>query len=298
MKEKKMSKPLISVVIPAYNREKTIKKAILSVLSQDYKELEILVVDDGSTDNTSKVVKSINDSRIKYIYQKNEGACAARNNGITKARGQYIAFHDSDDVWHSNKLAKQLPVLFDKKADIVFCKLNITDGKEKNEKYPAYYDEGIVDPINTLLGIGTQTLVMRADLAKKNLFDEKMPRFQELEFLIRVIPGNRIYCVDEPLVDYIIGNDSISKSHDKLINALKIIIKKYPDIKIQYPEMTKQFSDMLTGVAESYKNDDAVELLQLAKKYHPNWKIIIKISLAQLKLFSAMVKIKNNLKKG
>ena len=185
MKEKKMSKPLISVVIPAYNREKTIKKAILSVLNQGYKELEILVVDDGSTDNTANVVKSINDSRIKYIYQKNKGACAARNNGIIKASGQYIAFHDSDDVWHSNKLAKQLPVLFDKKADIVFCKLNLTDGKEKNEKYPTYYDEGIVDPINTLLGIGTQTLVMRADLAKQSLFDEKMPRFQELEFLLR-----------------------------------------------------------------------------------------------------------------
>ena len=298
MKEKKMNKPLISVVIPAYNREKTIKNAIRSVLNQNYKELEILVVDDGSTDNTSNVVKSINDSRVKYIYQKNQGACAARNNGIIKASGRYIAFHDSDDIWHADKLAKQLPVLFDKKADIVFCKLNITDGKENNEKYPSYYDEGIVEPINTLLGIGTQTLVMRADLAKQNLFDTKMPRFQELEFLIRVVPNNKIYCVDEPLVDYIIGDDSISKSHGKLINALKIIIKKYPNIKIQYPEMAKQFSNMLTGVAESYKNADAIDLLHLAQKYHTNWKTTVKISLAQMKLFNAIVKIKNNLKKG
>ncbi|XGK32746.1 glycosyltransferase family 2 protein [Lactobacillus acidophilus] len=292
-----MTAPLISVIIPVYNREDKIKRAILSVLQQDYKNLEILVIDDGSTDNTSSVVKSMKDPRIKYRYQENQGACAARNKGISLAKGDFIAFHDSDDIWHSNKLQRQLPILFDKKADIVFCKLNIKNKDGHNEKYPSYYKEGIINPVNTLLGIGTQTLIMRADIAKKNLFDDEMPRFQELEFLMRAVIHQRLYCVDEPLVDYILGNDNISRSNTKLIEALKIIIKKHPDVSIQYPYMAKQFVNMLAGIAEYGDNKEAIDLLRLAQRYNFTIKTQIKLVLAQLNLFKGIVLIKNKLKK-
>ena len=99
---------MISVIIPVYNREKTVKKAIDSVLAQTWKDMEIIVIDDGSTDKSAEVIKSIKDARIKYIYQKNAGACAARNHGLDLATGDIIAFHDSDDVWHKDKLEKQL----------------------------------------------------------------------------------------------------------------------------------------------------------------------------------------------
>ena len=120
-----MNKPLVTVIIPTYNRAKTIERSINSVLSQSYSNLELIVVDDGSSDNTKSVVENIDDSRVRYIWQNNSGACAARNNGINNARGEYIAFNDSDDTWKPNKLEKQLEVVTKTGADVVFCKLSI-----------------------------------------------------------------------------------------------------------------------------------------------------------------------------
>ncbi len=86
--------PLVSVIIPAYNRASTVQKAVESVLAQSYDHLEVLLIDDGSTDETAAVVQSIQDPRLRYIYQQNAGACAARNHGVSLAKGEYIAFHD------------------------------------------------------------------------------------------------------------------------------------------------------------------------------------------------------------
>ena len=91
-------KNLVSVIIPTYNRAHLIKRSAMSVLNQTYSNLELIIVDDGSTDNTEEVVKSIDDNRVIYIKQPNQGACAARNNGIDHAKGEFIAFQDSDDV--------------------------------------------------------------------------------------------------------------------------------------------------------------------------------------------------------
>ena len=115
---------MVSVIIPTYNREKTILRAINSVLDQTYKEIELIIVDDGSIDNTRKIVESLNCQKIKYIYQKNGGAAKARNTGIIAASGEYISFQDSDDYWYPEKLEKQLAELEDKNADIVQVVLN------------------------------------------------------------------------------------------------------------------------------------------------------------------------------
>ena len=103
-------KPTVSVIIPTYNRAKWLKKSIQSVLDQTYRDLELIVVDDGSTDRTPEVVKSFKDKRIRYFRQtkkfpiKSQGAAAARNVGIKKARGEFIAFNDDDDLWKKRKL--------------------------------------------------------------------------------------------------------------------------------------------------------------------------------------------------
>lgn len=107
-----MNEPLISVIIPSYNRAFILTDAINSVLLQTYKNIELLFVDDCSTDNTEEIVKNITDSRFHYIrLEKNSGACTARNRGIKEAKGDYIAFNDSDDQWHIDKLEKQLSFL-------------------------------------------------------------------------------------------------------------------------------------------------------------------------------------------
>jgi len=105
-----MNKPLISVIIPVLNGERFIAEAIQSVLNQNYEPLEIIVVDDGSTDATADVVKSI-PGNIRYHYQQNRGISAARNKGLEMAVGQWIAFIDADDVWLENKLKLQTAIL-------------------------------------------------------------------------------------------------------------------------------------------------------------------------------------------
>ena len=111
---------MISVIIPTYNREKLIMPAIDSVLKQTYQDIELIVVDDGSTDRTVELLKTIKDPRFYFVQtERNSGAPAARNIGIKQSKGEYIAFHDSDDIWMPHKLEKQLKFLKENDADVV-----------------------------------------------------------------------------------------------------------------------------------------------------------------------------------
>ena len=103
-----MISQLISVIIPAYNHAKYLSEAIQSVLNQTYQNFEILIVDDGSTDNTRQVVQNYTDQRIKYIYQENRGLAASRNAGLRVTQGEYVAFLDADDIFLPHKLEVQL----------------------------------------------------------------------------------------------------------------------------------------------------------------------------------------------
>ena len=125
----------ISVIIPTYNRRRTLSRSIESVLNQTIKAAEIFVIDDGSTDGTGDWVKSRYPS-IKYIYQPNNGVSNARNTGIRLAKSDWIAFLDSDDEWINNKLEEQVKAL-NKDKESKFCHTNeiwIRNGKELNQK--------------------------------------------------------------------------------------------------------------------------------------------------------------------
>ena len=99
------NEPLVSVIIPTYNRRNTILASVNSVLNQTFKNIELIVVDDCSTDDTISILEQINDKRLKIIrHSKNKGQNAARNTGIKASTGEYIAHHDSDDIWRLNKL--------------------------------------------------------------------------------------------------------------------------------------------------------------------------------------------------
>ena len=125
--------PQISVIIPIYNDALYIQEAIRSVLSQGIEKLEILVIDDGSTDNFEEKINGFNDPRIRLIKQLNSGAAEARNNGIRNAKGEFIAFLDADDIWAPNKLKLQLEVLINR-TDI-----NMVYGQVKE-----FYDSSIL----------------------------------------------------------------------------------------------------------------------------------------------------------
>lgn len=159
---KQINDNLVSVIIPVYNGELYLKQAIDSIIAQTYQTIEIIVVDDGSIDNSKKIVSSY--PRIRYFFQENQGVAVARNRGIKEAKGEYIAFLDQDDLWTSNKLSLQLEYLLNNsQVDYVLGhqKLFLESGLEK----PSWLNE-------SYLHKETPAYLLAALLCKKNLFDK------------------------------------------------------------------------------------------------------------------------------
>ncbi|MBW4664647.1 MAG: glycosyltransferase family 2 protein [Chroococcus sp. CMT-3BRIN-NPC107] len=130
---KSLSPPLISVVIPTFNSEKTIRETIDSVLNQTWKNLELIVVNDGSQDSTLDVINSIKDPRLKVFTYPNGGVAASRNRGFAQAQGEFVSFLDADDLWTKDKLEAQLKALQNNpQAGVAYSWTNYID---KNSKF-------------------------------------------------------------------------------------------------------------------------------------------------------------------
>ena len=224
---------LISVIIPTYNRAHLIKRSIDSVLNQTYKNLELIIVDDGSTDNTKEIIDSIKDERIVYVKQENQGASAARNKGIDLAKGKYIAFQDSDDVWHSDKLEKQINALKQNNADVVFCKMFVF-GNLKKRVFPKHFKNGFLKKDELPFGISTQNIFGKTDIFKNNFFDTIMQPIEDFELTLRIQQIYSIYCLDEALVDYHNQSDSISNNSEKVLEALENVLNKDKNFLTKY----------------------------------------------------------------
>lgn len=235
---------LVSVIIPTYNRAHLIKRSVESVLNQTYKNLELIIVDDGSTDNTKEVIDSFNDKRIVYVKQENQGACAARNKGIDTAKGKYVAFQDSDDVWHLDKLKIQVQKLKEKNADIVFCKMFLF-GNLIKRVIPKNLKEGLLQKDTLPLGISTGTILGKREVFFNNKFDTSIPRLQDFELALRIQKKHSIYCIDKPLINYYVQEDSISSSSEKILKAWEIILEKNKNF-------LKEYSSSLEYLASVY----------------------------------------------
>ena len=222
---------IISVVIPTYNREKLISRAVKSVLAQTYTDLEVIVVDDASTDDTETVVKKIESDRLRYIkIEKNGGACRARNAGIRAAKGDYIAFLDSDDTWNPDKLEKQIKYMQEKKAEAVAC--NGWNIKADEKRLIANQQNKETADLNELLNanfITTGALLVKKELLIKiGCFDERLPRYQDWDLVLRIAKVTDIYFLTEPLYTLYFQENSItnSTSKEKKLAALKILYEK------------------------------------------------------------------------
>ncbi len=170
--------PVVSVVMPAYNSEKYIAKSVKSVLEQSFRDFELIIVDDCSTDKTFDIIKELlrMDSRIKCCrLKKNSGVATARNFGMSLSRGEWIAFIDSDDLWASEKLERQLETARNEKADIVYCSYSIVDetGKRVCEDFivpeKTDYESILVKNI-----IGLSTVLINKILCKKYSFSTEL----------------------------------------------------------------------------------------------------------------------------
>lgn len=231
--------PLVSVIIPTYNREKLIIRSVESVLNQTYENLELIVVDDCSNDNTVDILTSVTDSRIRIVkLEKNSGACVARNRGIMEANGDYIAFQDSDDVWREEKLAYQMNAIKRYNADICVCQMERVGFREKNGIYPDMED-GIVE-YKKIVGsfiASTQTIVAKREVFDSCKFDSQIKRMQDYDWIIRAASGRSVCAVRKPLVDVYLQQDSITTYNwKKLIDSYRLFLKKYENLARTCPE--------------------------------------------------------------
>lgn len=290
---------MISVIIPSYNRAKTIEGSAKSVLNQTHKDIELIIVDDCSSDNTEEVVAELSkqDSRVRYIrHENNLGACAARNTGIDAAKGEYIAFQDSDDAWKPEKLERQIEVLNKYGADICFCKM-------RRHNYPASVNpiypelsEGIVDyeVLISKYHASTQTILSKAEICQKHRFDTEIKKCQDLDWCVRAGRNNLTVFADEVLVDTYLQDDSITKpdEHEKAIAAFQALLNKYTDIIAEYQSFHLRLLNLIvsqrTQMGDRYGNE-----IKTAFKITKNKKYLIK----QLAYKTGALKIYNDVQR-
>lgn len=248
---------MISVIIPTFNREKTIERSVRSVLGQTYKNIEVIVVDDCSIDNTENVVNSIDDSRLIYFkLDRNKGANYARNKGVKLSSGDYVAFQDSDDYWLPEKLEKQMNFLNKSGSNIVFCSLT-EDGKEG--KITKTLSEGRVNLDSLLIKnvISTQTLLGEKRCFQEEKFDSEFPRFQDWEIALRLVSHYNVHYLDEVLVIQYIQDDSITQNPKKAIEAIQLMLKKH----------NKLYANNKKSLAIMYQNLAAYSILNDSSPY-------------------------------
>lgn len=260
---------LISVIIPTYNREKTIIRAVDSVLSQTYKNIEIIVVDDNSKDQTISLLEKINDHRIKIIkLNENHGACHARNVGIENAKGDYIAFQDSDDEWLEDKLEIQLKHLLESKSDMIFCQITRIDGNKKviipdNNFKMSNIKEEVTKQLLIDNCISTQSILAKRKVFEDIKFDEKFPRFQDWDLVLRISQKYKIDFINKALVNLYLQNDSLTKNIQKGVDALLLLNDKYKNIIENDDEIRLSFLKKICKFKFNNSNNCAKE----AKEY-------------------------------
>jgi glycosyltransferase involved in cell wall biosynthesis len=219
--------PLVSVILPTYNRADTLGRSVSSVLEQTFDDLELIIVDDGSTDSTAVVVKKFLDIRIRYLrLASNRGASAARNAGIQQARGYYVAFQDSDDRWLPEKLERQLALLAEWQGPhhVVYS------------KYQRFGPSGpgriVGEPFDRLRllhhnFIGTPTIIANRECLARAHFDEQLPRRQDWELCLQLMQSCSFHFLDEVLVLSYITPASVTSSRSRLLVAYEYILEKH-----------------------------------------------------------------------
>ena len=203
----KIKQPLVSIIIPTYNTARYLEEAVNSALGQTYKNKEIIVVDDGSTDNTREILDVyIRKGVIKYIYQKNKGLAGARNTGIMSARGEYVALLDADDLFKLDKVEKQLRYLNNcPDCDFCYCDVLLFQDNRPNKFFRydyKYYSGSIFKYLLRQNFINPSTLFFHRKniIDKFGLFNESLRRVEDLEYYLRVSLAGAKFCfLDEPL---------------------------------------------------------------------------------------------------
>ncbi len=198
------SYPLVSIIIPTFNRSESLPRAVDSVLKQTFQDFELIVVDDGSTDKTCQLLASFNDPRIKYRFQPNRGVSSARNKGIRTSKGTFLSFLDSDDEWMRSKLEEQLESIEDNPDykivhtdEMWFRNGQHINQKNKHRKYGGW----IFKHCLPLCVISPSSILMhRKVFAEIGMFNESFPVCEDYELWLRLSSKYKVLFIDKPLL--------------------------------------------------------------------------------------------------
>jgi glycosyltransferase involved in cell wall biosynthesis len=227
---------LVSVIVPVYNRAHLVTETIQSILSQTYEFVEIILINDGSTDGSLPILREYEGrfpEKIRVIDQPNQGQIIARNNGIKMAKGNYIAFLDSDDVWMENKLERQLP-LFEPGVGLVFSGTEIID-EAGNTLRVENADSSLSGNIFPQLLVRNRmtggTVVVTAEaLRRVGIFCTDFKAAENWDLWLRVCKLYKARVVPDPLIKYRIHSSNMSGDSQLMLDAKRQIMEKYCDL--------------------------------------------------------------------
>lgn len=225
---------LVSVIMPSYNRSHTLIRAIKSCLSQNYKNIEIIVIDDHSKDNTHDIVLSLKDERIRYFYHsENRGPAAARNTGLRNAKGTFITFLDSDDEWLNCKIDRQLMIFssFPEFKGLVFC--NGYNEESKASFISPEQPSGIVYdsrkdsffPLRKLVSTPSGWMLPAETIKDIGYFCEDMFNWEDGDFIVKIAYKYPLYFLNEELVIWHLSDTHLNKISKNLIEGKEIFLR-------------------------------------------------------------------------
>jgi glycosyltransferase involved in cell wall biosynthesis len=304
--------PLISVIIPTYNRANLLPRAVRSACGQTYRNLEILVVDDASSDNTEEVARMLEeeDARVRYIKrEKNGGGSAARNTGIRESKGEYIALLDSDDEWLSEKIEKQMKVFEksnDEKLGVVYCGYKeIKNNKTVFINTPKHKGNIIQTLLinNYITGGGSTGLIKKECFNEIGFFDEskilKEGGSQDYDMYLRIATKYHFGYTTEALAVYHQHGTNLTSSSKiwKKIEAQKHVMKKHEALYKKYPKLLQKRNTKIAILLllNGRMKEGRKEIRQVFKN-NPNLILILHylLSFFGYKCYIFIAKIKNS----
>ncbi|MDY6950923.1 MAG: glycosyltransferase [Thermodesulfobacteriota bacterium] len=277
-------KPLVSVIIATHNRAEFIAETVESAIGQTYRRIEIIVVDDGSTDDTRQVLKKY-ENKIKYIYQDRAERSKARNRGFRYSQGEYIAFLDSDDIWLPQKIEKQVKVLNERQdVGLVYVDVQFIDAKGEPHSGGARWDTRKRDVLyedlmtnNIVTGTTSSAMIRRSCLDKVGLFDETMNTCEDLDLYRRISEYYPFHAIASPLVRFRVHDTNTQRNASAMARGWETIVKK---ISAETPSRFDYYKNeaivrILAQIAGLYRQDGRIErfLLFLGRSLFskPNW---------------------------
>jgi len=255
----------VTVIIPTYNRAGTIAESVQSVLEQTHTNLEVLIVDDGSTDGTEAIIYEFSDERIIYVrLEKNGGVANARNVGVSMAKTDWIAFQDSDDIWHRDKLKKQMAYAKEHpEYALIYSKYKMFYPNGEERVMPAYPFEVMEgNMFKSLLErnvIDAPTiLVKREEFMNAGGFDTEFNALEDWDFVIRFAKKNKIGYVEEVLMDSRVSSDGISSGIASYYEARCRMLRLYKD------DMLREgvFDSVVTNILEKAQRRGILDAVQ------------------------------------